>query len=141
MRCFAPDTIGLSQPRTRFPSDSNSLYQKLSNRVKGKKSPGGDFFYPYPLCHSAERRNLVVSFVTTRPRVKSPTKNAMHFSWGPIPRGDGFTNHYPLTLTTCTRRGTPRRGRDGLTPSQGKALAQYRRSHGNAFITRSFNEV
>ena len=30
----------------------------------------------------------MVSFVATRPRVKSPTKNAMHFSWGPIPRGD-----------------------------------------------------
>ena len=105
MMCRSPE--GLRQPRTRFPSDSDLFYQKLSNRVKGKKSPNGDFFYPYPLCHSAERRNLVVSFVTTRPRVKSPTKNAMLFSWGPIPRGDGYTNHLHPSRHTAPRLHLP----------------------------------
>ena len=35
---FVAFTVGLRKPRTRFPSDSNLLYQKSPNRVKGKKN-------------------------------------------------------------------------------------------------------
>ena len=90
-------SMGLSQPRTRFPSDSRLLYQKSLNRVKGKKSPSGDFLV----------------------QVKTNGRIRLRYRLIAIGRAR-------------TRRGTPRRGRDGLTPSQGKALAQSRRSHGTA---------
>ena len=41
-------SMGLSQPRTRFPSDSGPLYQKSLNRVKGKKNRQPAIFLSVP---------------------------------------------------------------------------------------------
>jgi hypothetical protein len=44
LRHSVPVVLGLLQPRTRFPSDSGSLYQKSLNRVKDKKIARWRFF-------------------------------------------------------------------------------------------------